>query len=141
MTGTRIHITGGGTDHHDSMVGLQSRIVFFPDNIPRHITMTNWQWEVYDRTHAEIGVHYLSGAAFELALRIWLEESFNVAAGTTNRRVLRDPAVRESVAMLESSSPDTVSFDAHLRYALGLMIRVNMPAAAGRDAAANDHPG
>jgi len=48
MTGTRITLTGVDKAHYLNATGLSSRVVQFPDGMARHITLTNWEWEVVD---------------------------------------------------------------------------------------------
>ena len=48
MTGTRITLTGADKAHYLNATGLSSRVVRFPDGITRHVTLTNWEWEVVD---------------------------------------------------------------------------------------------
>ena len=48
MTGTKITLTGVDRAHYLNATGLSSRVVRFPDGITRHITLTNWEWEVVD---------------------------------------------------------------------------------------------
>ena len=48
MTGTRITLTGIDSAHFLNATGLSSRLICFPDGINRHVTLTNWEWEVVD---------------------------------------------------------------------------------------------
>lgn len=51
MSGTKITLTGADEAHYLSASKETSRLIRFPDGISRHITLTNWHWEVLDRVH------------------------------------------------------------------------------------------
>jgi hypothetical protein len=55
MNGTKITLTGADEAHFQSVVGLSSRVVRFPDGLGRHITLRNWEWEVVDRLSEQKG--------------------------------------------------------------------------------------
>ena len=53
--------------NYRNVIGFQSRIILFPDGVARHITLSNWEWEVYDRTHKESGSEYLPEGPYRLS--------------------------------------------------------------------------
>lgn len=69
MSGTKITITGADEAHYLSASKETSRLIRFPDGISRHITLSNWHWEVLDRLHKKgWAEHDLPKLAYENAL-------------------------------------------------------------------------
>lgn len=121
--------------------GLQSRIIIFPDGLARHITLSGWQWDVYDRTHERVGSEYLPEGAYLHALKYCLGESFNENAHPVRRLDDRLHIFRvnaEHLSRKQRSLPAAARFEHRLRRSLVRMIAVNMPAATGRPKPAND---
>ena len=60
-------MTGADEAHYRFISKTSSRLVNFPDNVPRHITLSNWHWEVVDRLQKEQGwkEDQIPTAAFE----------------------------------------------------------------------------
>jgi len=58
-----------GADEAQYLASSQrsSRLISFPDGIPRHINLTHWHWEVLDRLHTDKGwpTYEIPKAAFE----------------------------------------------------------------------------
>jgi hypothetical protein len=138
MTGMRITMVGGDSAHRRAVTGLQSRLISFPDGFTRHITLTNWEWDVFDRVpHRD----YLAGGAYFDAQRAWLEDTFNDAAAppspcTDRLRLLRETA--DEMTQQNPLSRSRARFEARLRYSLWGLISVNMPRVAGIDNPVND---
>src|SRR5690242_12840778 len=85
-TTTKITMTGADEADYRHITGMQSRTITFPDGLSRHITLTNWEWEVYDREHAETApFEFLPQAAWRGAHRVWLVLTFNDTASPQRR--------------------------------------------------------
>lgn len=79
-------MTGADEADYLSIIGLQSRTVMFPDGLERHITLSNWEWEVFDREHsATHPMEFIQLVASETAHMLWVRESFNNSASPQRR--------------------------------------------------------
>lgn len=60
---------GADEDQYLASSKMSSRLISFPDGIPRHINLTNWHWEVLRRLHADKGwpEYEIPNAAFDEA--------------------------------------------------------------------------
>jgi hypothetical protein len=127
--------------NYRNVIGFQSRIILFPDGVARHITLSKWEWGVYDRTHKESGSDYLPEGAYHHALCFWFQDSFNDAARPSRRLSDRLATMRANAADITSAHhlpPGRARFEARLRRSLARMIAVNMPEATGCADPAND---
>lgn len=123
---TRIEMTGADEAHYRSAMERQSRAIVFPDGLSRHVTLTNWQWEAFDRAQEQVGSTWLVTAIYRHALRRWLKESFRDAADSV------DAGARAA----DTHGP--ARFERRLRHSLHRMIHVAMPSVTGCGEAAND---
>lgn len=140
MSGVKIEMTGADGAEYHSIVGLQSRLVVFPDGITRHITLNNWHWEVFDRSHEDAATQYLLEGAYLHALEFWLQDSFKEAAAPRRGLVGQLAALRDNASDITDPPPSRTGarFDARLRRSLVQMISVAMADVTGRAARAND---
>jgi hypothetical protein len=67
MGGKKITLTGADEAHFLKASKKLSRLIRFPDGV-RHITLTKWQWEVFDEMIAHEIWHDLPAVAYEHAL-------------------------------------------------------------------------
>lgn len=125
-------MTGADEAHLNQVRGQQSRAVTFPDGITRHVTLSNWQWDVFDRSFDGEGYRYLTEAAIVGARRFWLQETFYDAA--TPYRPSWGVAVEDATAC------STERFERLVRRHLVAAISVNMPGLVlgDRHSSAND---
>jgi hypothetical protein len=49
----RLVLTGGDEESYRATTRLSSRLIAFPDGLTRHITLRDWEWNVYDWLYAE----------------------------------------------------------------------------------------
>lgn len=82
---TRITITGGDSAHRAEVIGMQSRVLVFPDGLPRHFTFSNWHWEVFDRAMANDDMAPIPEMVWLHAHQMFLLDSFFMAAGPVNQ--------------------------------------------------------
>lgn len=63
-------MTGADEAHYLTASNKIARLIHFPDGISRHIVLTAWQWEVFDKLLKNKGwkENDLPDAAYELAL-------------------------------------------------------------------------
>jgi hypothetical protein len=141
MSGTKITMTGADSADYQSMVGLQSRVVVFPDGGARHITLTNREWNVADWLEEEMGwwPGDLAEEAYIHALTFWCLDMFNVAAGHDVSDWSADqPEITRIDAVRAGLTTERARFEVQLRRSLRSMIRGNMARASGVDPTVND---
>jgi hypothetical protein len=108
-----------GIDSYEATMTSSSRLLDFPDGLSRHITLNNWQWQVFDRKHEELDEVYMPRLAYQHAFRFWFCATFNGAASG-------------------EGAGDRARFEHQLRRSLAAMIRVNMAACMDAGKRAND---
>lgn len=114
-------MTGADEAAYQSMVGLSSRVMTFPDGLARHITLSNREWNVVDWLEHEAGwlPQDLPELCFSHALTFWFNETFNRAAHA-------------------APADERRQFEEQLIRSLRSHIRVSMARASGLEDATND---
>lgn len=106
--------------------GRDARLLVFPDGITRHITLSAWEWQVFDAIpHRDL----LPAGAYQHALTFWLLDAFNFASAQRDRR---------NGGAAGGAIPERRGFEARLRRSLARMIAANMRSVAGGEPPAND---
>lgn len=128
-------MTGADEADYRHITGMQSRTITFPDGLPRHITLTNWEWEVFDREHAETApFEFLPQAAWRGAHRVWLALSFNETASPQRRVTDSLRMAQENAVDITGSrmlTPSRQLFENQVRDRFRGVIRASMPEHVG----------
>src|SRR5437868_6147367 len=70
MSGKKITLTGADEANYLKNSKKNSRLLPFPDGISRHITLSNWHWEVLDRLYDKgWTIDEIPSLAYEHALK------------------------------------------------------------------------
>ena len=129
-------MTGADEAHRNQANAQASRTLLFPDGLVRHITLTNWQWDVADWLQREAGwsPEAVPRIAYEMTQKFWVIAVFNEAAGVPPT----DPAElfscnADEISFARRLSWDRTRFENQLRRCVESVIRVNMHLCAGHD--------
>lgn len=110
--------------------GAESRLMVFPDGITRHITLSAWEWRVFDATPHSV---LLPEAAYLHAMTFWVLYAFNHASSSTDRR-----GSEGQTEAVPHGARERRGFEARLRRSLSRLIAANMRSVTGGAPPVND---